>query len=84
MWTKWTGGHPKPGVKVLYKHPHLRASDDFPQIKLPPYHIFVIFFTRAKFLENKIYTEKRQFFALNLQKTPLFGVKSIKNAKFLH
>ena len=30
------------------------------------YLIFVIFFTRAKFLENKIYTEKRQFFALNL------------------
>ena len=24
------------------------------------------FFTRAKFLESKIYTEKRQFFALNL------------------
>ena len=30
------------------------------------YLIFVIFFTRAKFLENKIYTEKRQFFTLNL------------------
>ena len=30
------------------------------------YLIFVIFFTRAKFLENKIYTEKRHFFALNL------------------
>ena len=30
------------------------------------YLIFVIFFTRAKFLENKIYTEKRQFFALYL------------------
>ena len=30
------------------------------------YLIFVIFFTRAKFLENKIYTEKRQLFALNL------------------
>ena len=30
------------------------------------YHIFVIFFTRAKFLENKIYTEERQLFALNL------------------
>ena len=30
------------------------------------YLIFVIFFTRLKFLENKIYTEKRQFFALNL------------------
>ena len=30
------------------------------------YLLFVIFFTRAKFLENKIYTEKQQFFALNL------------------
>ena len=30
------------------------------------YLIFVIFFTRSKFLENKIYTEKRQFFELNL------------------
>ena len=30
------------------------------------YLIFVIFFTRAKFLENRIYTGKRQFFALNL------------------
>ena len=39
------------------------------QIKITllyPYLIFVIFFTLAKFLENKIYTEKRQFFALNL------------------
>ena len=33
---------------------------------LSPYLIFVIYFTLAKFLENKIYTEKRQFFALNL------------------
>ena len=30
------------------------------------YLIFVIFFTLAKFWESKIYTEKRQFFALNL------------------
>ena len=30
------------------------------------YLIFVIYFTQAKFLENKICTEKRQFFALNL------------------
>ena len=30
------------------------------------YLIFVIFLTWAKFLDNKIYTEKRQFFALNL------------------
>ena len=30
------------------------------------YLIFVIFFTQAKFLEDKIYTEKCQFFVLNL------------------
>ena len=30
------------------------------------YLIFVIFFTQSIFLENKIYTEKRQFYALNL------------------
>ena len=35
-------------------------------LKEVAYLIFVIFFTRAKILENKIYTEKRQFFALNL------------------
>ena len=35
-------------------------------LSFPTYLIFVIFFTLAKFLENKIYTEKRQFFALNL------------------
>ena len=29
------------------------------------YLIFVISFTQAKFLENKIYTENRQFFTLN-------------------
>ena len=46
------------------------------------YLIFVIFFTRAKFLENKIYTEKRQFCALDLYKTPLFRVKSVENANF--
>ena len=41
------------------------------------------FFTWAKFLDDKIYTKKRQFFALNLYKTPLFRVKSVKNANFL-
>ena len=40
------------------------------------------FFTWAKFLDDKIYTEKRQFFALNLYKTPLFRVKSVQNANF--
>ena len=34
--------------------------------RISPYLIFVTFFTRAKFLDNKIYTKKRQFFALNL------------------
>ena len=44
------------------------SPQPFPQVAHPscPYLIFVIFFTRAKFLENKIYIEKRQFFALNL------------------
>ena len=42
------------------RNEYLRLKDD------NPYLIFVIFFTLAKFLENKIYTEKRQFFALNL------------------
>ena len=32
----------------------------------PPYLIFVIFFRQSNFLENKIYTEKRQFFTFNL------------------
>ena len=36
------------------------------KINKKPYLIFVIFFTLAKFLENKIYIEKRHFFALNL------------------
>ena len=35
-------------------------------VQVFPYLIFVIFFTQSNFLENKIYTEKRQFFALNL------------------
>ena len=46
------------------------------------YLIFVIFFTRAKFLENKIYTEKRQFFALNLQKNATFSRKICRKCQF--
>ena len=41
-------------------------SGYYSELRISPYLIFVIFFTLAKFLENKIYTEKRQFFALNL------------------
>merc|ERR1712173_30968 len=56
------------------------------------YLIFVIFFTRAKFLENKIYTEKTHKLRQNTQKIanflryygkihsklPIFRVKSVK------
>ena len=35
-------------------------------LELFPIPYICHFFTRSKFLENKIYTEKRQFFALNL------------------
>ena len=38
----------------------------FMLVGLVSYLIFVIFFTRLKFLENKIYTKKRPFFALNM------------------
>ena len=57
-----------------------------------PYLIFVIFFTQAKFLENKIYTEKNRKLQQNTQKIanflryyskihsklPIFRVKSVK------
>ena len=43
-----------------------RLIEDLREAGFDAYLIFVIFFTLAKFLENKIYTEKRQFFALNL------------------
>ena len=36
-------------------------------LKVYPYLIFVIFFTRAKFLENKIYTEKTRTLRQNTQ-----------------
>ena len=56
------------------------------------YLIFVIFFTRTKFLENKIYTEKTRKLRQNTQKIanflryygkihsklPIFRVKSVK------
>ena len=39
-----------------YKIAHHWTEEWF--LRHPPYLIFVIFFTLAKFLENKIYTEK--------------------------
>ena len=61
-------------------------------IALHAYLIFVIFFTEAKFLENKIYTEKTRKLRQNTQKIakflryygkihsklPIFRVKSVK------
>ena len=66
-----------PAKLQLQKLDQISASKSWPKytkiydhltidLKLTGLLIFVIFFTRAKFLENKIYTEKRQFFALNL------------------
>ena len=46
------------------------------------YLIFVIFFTQAKLLENKIYTEKRQFFANFCQFTPKFAPKNANFCQF--
>ena len=44
---------------------HVAHLTNNPFVKCP-YLIIVIFFTLTQFLENKIYTQKRQFFALNL------------------
>ena len=57
------GGGPN---ALKYQNPPRLAEDAILTNILFPYFIFVIFFTRAKFLDNKIYTEKRQFFTLNL------------------
>ena len=45
----------------------------FQNLNFPfPYLIFVIFFTQAKFLENKIYTGKRQFLPIFRQFLPIY------------
>ena len=41
---------------------------------LDSYLIFVIFLTRAKFLENKIYTEKTRKLRQNTQKIAIFAL----------
>ena len=48
----------------LLAHLDLKNTVDF--LDKAAYLIIVIFFTLTQFLENKIYTEKRRFFALNL------------------
>ena len=49
------------------------------------YLIFVIFFTQAKFLESKIYIEKRQFLPIFdnfCQFTPKFALKNANFCQF--
>ena len=48
---------------IDYDDVHGRDDEDNNDKNIP---YICHFFTRAKFLESKIYTEKRQFFALNL------------------
>ena len=60
----WQGGVGGGGWFVLYQLEKQRTGTDLAHLR--SYLIFVIFFTQSNFLENKIYTKKRQFFALNL------------------
>ena len=48
---------------VFYRHYPSQRAINGRRLNIP---YICHFFTRAKFLDNKIYTEKRQFFALNL------------------
>ena len=61
----------KKGAELLFYNFHsvlavLSVLKICSHLNCSSYLIFVIFFTQAKFLENKIFTVKRQFFALNL------------------
>ena len=56
-----------------------QLSDYWKVTKYFTYLIFVIFFTQAKFLENKYYTEKRVNYDKIHSKLPIFRVKSVKN-----
>ena len=55
---------------IIFDYTSTKDNDylgSFQQSSLMTYLIFVIFFTRAKFLENKIYTEKRRKLRQNTQ-----------------
>ena len=49
----------------------------------PPYLLFVILFTQAKFLENKIYTKKRQFLPILRQFLPIYTEICTEKRQFL-
>ena len=60
----WEGG----AQRSLHRNHHFRHHHHYRH----PYLIFVIFFTRAKFLEDKIYTEKTRNLRQNTQKVANF------------
>lgn len=78
---KWFACWIKRGTRCMFNKVELKRWQPS-----TPYLIFVIFFTRTKFLENKIYTK---IYTVNCQftqkianlhsKWPIFCVKSVKN-----
>ena len=55
------------GILVEYDKTTVYVSFNISCIWLDSYLIFVIFFTRAKFLENKTYTDKTRKLRQNTQ-----------------
>ena len=55
-------------MKEMHQKFYFKVSIDI------SYLIFVIFFTQAKFLENKIYTEKTHKLRQNTQKIAIFAL----------
>ena len=77
--SKIVASHPSwVGDPLLGRAPCARKRDIFQLRKMLAYLIFVIFFTRAKFLENKIYTEKRVNYDKIHRKLPIFCVITAK------
>ena len=91
--SKIVASHPSwVGDPLLGRAPCARKRDIFQLSKMLAYLIFVIFFTRAKFLENKIFTKKTRILRQKTQKIanflryygkihsklPIFCVKSVK------
>ena len=62
----------------FYQNIHLHTFSNLPNKVIDPYLRFVIFFTRAKFLENKIYSEKCVNYDKIHSKLPFFCVITAK------
>ena len=59
------------------------AMVDFLAESAVAFRVHVIFFTQAKFLENKIYTEKRQFLPIFCQFLPIYTEICTEKRQFL-